>query len=133
MSPASRLRQDDLDAMGLVLGAQAGLDPADLVARDNPCVLAQAARAASVLIAARMRRLAPCRTGATTWQVDADVLTFATTEPGRLVPALVCTADGVPGELDWTTWDALWDQADPCHREITRDLLTLLTTETTPC
>lgn len=122
------------DAMGLVLAAQAGLNPDDLVSRDGPEVLTEAARAASVLIAARVRRFAPCRTGGITWLVDDDgSLTACAPPDDRLVPALVCAADTVLNDHDWTTWNCRWEAAEtPGQRTVTATLLALMTTATEP-
>lgn len=117
--------------MGLVLAAQHGLDVGDLVSRDGPEVLTEASRAASVLVAARIRRFAPCRTGQVAWVVDAGVLTFSAPADDRLVASLVCTADTVPDDGNWTAWNALWQRSEPAgQRQITADLLRLLTTPT---
>lgn len=127
----SRPTVDQQDAMGLVLGAQAGLDPDALVSRDTPETLAEASRAASVLIAARVRRFAPCRTGAVTWRIDSGVLTSSGPASDRLVSALVCTGDTLLDDHDWTTWNALWEQAESAgQRQVTAALLRLLTTPT---
>ncbi|WP_251153794.1 hypothetical protein [Cellulosimicrobium sp. Marseille-Q4280] len=122
---------DQRDAMGLVLAAQHGLDPAALVSRDGPEVLAEAARAASVLIAARLRRFAPCRAEQVTWRVTGGALTFDGHPAGRLVPALICAADTATTGGDWQPWDALWGRCETAgQRDLAVSLLSLLTTPT---
>jgi hypothetical protein len=122
---------DQQDAMGLVLGAQAGLDPHDLVSRDTPETLVEASRAASVLIAARLRRFAPCRAGGVTWRIREGALTACGIRAGGLVPALVCKADIAVDTGDWQAWNELWPAgATAGQRDLTASLLTLLTTPT---
>lgn len=117
--------------MGLVLGAQAGLDPHALVSRDTPETLAEASRAASVLIAARLRRFAPCRVDGVTWRICAGRLTACGDRAGDLVPALVCKADTTVDTGDWSAWNELWGVRETAgQRSVTASLLTLLTTPT---
>ncbi|GEL48046.1 hypothetical protein CHO01_31620 [Cellulomonas hominis] len=116
------------EPVDLVLAAQQGVDPGDLVVEPSHEVLRETARAASLLVGARMRHRAPCLTAGVEWRVESGTLTFDTGAGGRLPPALVCAGTETLSGGTWALWSDLWDGADPAgQRQVTAELLALLT------